>query len=87
VRYEPPFKDMPHHPTGPWWRRLLGALRLARENWTLRRPELPPLDQRAGFYDDIDRLLPPRCDGKHGGTPCADALCHVRFQDEEAPRG
>lgn len=26
---------------------------------------------------------PKRCDGTHGGTPCADEACHVRFIDEE----
>lgn len=25
------------------------------------------------------------CDQRHGGTPCADRNCHVRFIDEEEP--
>lgn len=28
---------------------------------------------------------PRPCDQKHGGTPCSDSHCHVRFIDEEGP--
>ncbi len=75
---------LPLTPTGSWRSRVLAALQLAWQNWQLRRDELPPLGNH--IHDDIDRLLPPRCDRRHAPPPCADGLCHRRLAGR-FPRG
>lgn len=48
----PTLQDPDHRPTGTWWERFRDAVRLAVENWKVRRLE----GDEGDWYEDVDIL-------------------------------